>query len=32
MVDLNDHGQLKILSIFIVSEMGAIMKLKIVYM
>ena len=32
MVDVNDHGQLKILSIFIVSEMGAIMKLKIVYM
>ena len=32
MVDWNDHGQLKILSIFIVSEMGAIMKLIIVYM
>ena len=32
MVDGNDHGQLKILSIFIVSEMGTIMKLKIVYM
>ena len=32
MVDWKDHGQLKILSIFIVSEMGTIMKLKIVFM
>ena len=31
MVDRKDHGQLEILSIFIVSEMGTIMKLKIVY-